>query len=303
MSKEAHVWLGPGQHSALVKAIEQAGGTLTSLAEANAVVWSDADGESLGDVLHAGIEWVQLNSAGVEDVLATGLIDQNRIWTGAQGAYGARVAEHVLAFVLAGARRLPQAAREGHWTELPGDALAGKTIGIVGAGGIGLATISRLEPFDVEVLALTRSGHDVPGTTRSYGPAGLAELLNLSDYVVLAAPLTNETRKLIGSRELGLIGPTGWLVNVSRGPLVDTDALVSALEEGIIAGACLDVTDPEPLPDHHPLWRFPNVLITPHVANPWAIHHDPLAGRVAENVLRFRERSPLVGVIDPELGY
>ena len=246
---------------------------------------------------------MQLDSAGVERWLQAGLIDGTRAWTGAQVVFAADVAEHVVAFLLAAARRLPQAARKQEWAELGGDRFAGRTVGIVGAGGIGGETITRLGPFGVRILALTRSGRDVTGADRSLGPDGLDELLAESDYVVLAVPLTESTRGLIGRRELELIGPDGWLVNVGRGALVDTDALVAALAEGRIAGACLDVTDPEPLPAGHPLWTFENVLVTPHVANPPGTIYEPLAERVAENVRRFREGRELVGVIDPERGY
>jgi phosphoglycerate dehydrogenase-like enzyme len=120
---------------------------------------------------------------------------------------------------------------------------------------------------------------------------------------VLAAPLTDQTRGLIGERELDLIGPDGWLVNVARGPIVQTDALVAALREERLGGACLDVTDPEPLPDGHPLWDFENVLVTPHVANPPDLEIDLLAARVAENVRRFAAGQSLTGQIDPGLGY
>ena len=118
----------------------------------------------------------------------------------------------------------------------------------------------------MRVLALTRAGRDVPGAERSFGPDGLDALLEQSDYVVLCAPLTPDTHGLIGARELDLIGPEGVLLNVGRGQLVDTAALVEALRAGRLGGACLDVIDPEPLPDGHPLWSEPRVLITPHVA-------------------------------------
>ena len=209
----------------------------------------------------------------------------------------------MLAFVLAGARNLPQAAKRRTWKRDEGRRFAGATVGIVGAGGIGRATIERLAPFGVRVLALTRSGREVPGAERSLSFADLDELLGQSDYVVLAAPLTAETRGLIGARELDLIGPRGWLLNVARGGLVQTDALVDALRESRIGGACLDVTDPEPLPDGHPLWDFENVLITPHVANPPELEAELLAPRVEENVRRFAAGNELEGLIDVARGY
>ncbi len=215
------------------------------------------------------------------------------------------MAEHAVLLVLAAARHLPQAARATEWRhrDLGGERLAGRTVGIVGAGAIGRETIARLRPFGVRILAQTRSGREVAGADRSLGAAELEDLLRESDFVVLAAPLTPETRGLVGERELELLGPDGWLVNVGRGPLVDTDALVRALEAGRLGGACLDVTDPEPLPPDHPLWRFPNVLVTPHVANPIGTTDELYARVIEENVRRFREGRDLLGEIDPRRGY
>jgi phosphoglycerate dehydrogenase-like enzyme len=305
LTTEARIWLGPDQPDALVAAIERVGGILVAPARANAVVWSsfENDPETIGDVLHDGIKWVQLDSAGVDVWLAAGLIDKGRVWTAAKGVYSPRVAEHAVTLLLAGARGIPQAARAKQWGAVPGEGLLGKTVGIVGAGGVGQEVIARLGAFGVRILALTRSGGATAGADTSYGPAQLDRVLDDSDFIVLAMPLTPETQGIIGARELELLGPHGWLVNVGRGPLVDTHALVFAIERRQIAGACLDVVDPEPLPDSHTLWSFPNVLITPHVAHPWEQHYEPYARRVAENVARFRANAELLGVVDPERSY
>jgi D-3-phosphoglycerate dehydrogenase len=303
--KSARVWLGPDEPRELADAIERAGGSVVRLEDANAIVWTSEEHRpaAIRDYLHGDIEWVQLDSAGVEDWIENGLIDRERTWTAAQGVYAADVAEHVLALILAAARRLGEAARRTRWRRIDGDRVAGRTVGIVGAGGIGRETIKRIRPFGVHVVAMTRSGRRVPEADRSLAADALDEVLAESDYVVLSAPLTVATRRMIGSRELALMRPDAWLVNVARGALVDTDALVAAVAEGRIGGACLDVTDPEPLPDGHPLWDFDNVLITPHVANPPHERFTPLAERVAENVTRFREERPLVGVVDLERAY
>jgi phosphoglycerate dehydrogenase-like enzyme len=303
--KEARVWLGPDRPRELADAIEHAGGRLVPLEDANAIVWTSEEyrPEAICDYVHRGIEWVQLEPAGVDDWIEKGVIDRERVWTAAQGVYAADVAEHVVAVILAAARRLAEAARRRQWRRLDGDRVAGKTVGIVGAGGIGRETIKRIAPFGVHIVALTLSGRPVPGADRSLPADGLDQLLAGSDYVVLAAPLTPATRGMIGERELALMGAEAWLINVARGALVATDALVAALADGAIGGACLDVTDPEPLPDGHPLWGFDNVLITSHVANPWRERFAPLAERVAENVTRFREERALVGIIDVERAY
>jgi D-3-phosphoglycerate dehydrogenase len=220
------------------------------------------------------------------------------VWTSAAGAYGVPVAEHALALMLAGARRLADCARVQTWTAPPARPLDGSTVAIVGAGGIGRALMHMLEPLDVEVLAVTRRGRD--GTL----PADrLPEVLPAADHVVIAAPATPDTRHIIGAAELDAMRDDAWLVNVARGSLVDTDALVTALAAGTIGGAALDVTDPEPLPDGHPLWSEPRALITPHIANPVATLRRYLARRVEENVRRFARGDELLAVIDSEAGY
>jgi D-3-phosphoglycerate dehydrogenase len=239
---------------------------------------------------------VQLPSAGVESWLAR--TDAGRLWTSAAGAYGLPVAEHALALMLAGTRRLADCARAQTWTAPPARPLDGSTAAIVGAGGIGRALIALLEPLDIEVLAVTRRGR---GGTLSADR--LPEVLPVAHHVVIAAPATPDTRHIIGAPELDEMRDDAWLVNVARGSLVDTDALVAALAAGSIAGAALDVTDPEPLPDGHPLWREPRALITPHVANPPATLRRYLARHVGENVRRFAAGEELLAPIDPDAGY
>jgi phosphoglycerate dehydrogenase-like enzyme len=299
------IWIGPEPDGVIAAAVERGGGSVVEDAsQAEALVWlSWQRAGEMAAAVHDGIVWVQLPSAGVDRWIDEGLLDDRRTWTGAQGTYAEEVAEHALAFLLAASRNLPQAARRRTWKRDDGRRFADETVGIVGAGGIGRALIRRLQPFGVRVLAQTHSGRQIEGAAQSFGPDGLHELLAESDYVVLVAPLTDATRGLIGQRELDLIGPRGWLVNVARGALVKTDALVGALREGRIAGACLDVTEPEPLPDGHPLWDFDSVLITPHVANPPDLEIDLLAVRVEENVRRFAAGEELEGLVDPGRGY
>lgn len=137
-----------------------------------------------------------------------------------------------------------------------------------------------LTPFGARVLAITRSGTPIPGAAQTFTPDRLDDVLIESDVVVIGAPATADTRHLIGARELGLMRSHAWLINIARGSLIDSDALVEALRSGSIGGAGLDVTDPEPLPDGHPLWDAPNALITPHSANPSQLLIPGLAARV-----------------------
>ena len=301
--RDVRVWLGPRAHPLLAEAIRRTGGTLVEPAEANVVVWHGWPPSRIREVLHSGIEWVQLDLTGIERWMEEGLIDGERRWTLVADVYAPDVADHVVAFVLAAARRLAEAARRTAWAPLAGERLAGRTVGFVGGGAIAREAMVRLRPLGVRILVLTRSGRSVAGADRSLRAGDLDELLIESDYAVLAAPLTPETRGLIGGRELDLLGPSGWLLNVARGALVQTDALVRALAEGRIGGACLDVTDPEPLPEGHPLWRFRNVLVTPHAANPPGTTEEPLARLVEDNLRRFREGRDLRGLVDRERGY
>jgi D-3-phosphoglycerate dehydrogenase len=299
------VWVGPGHLPGLVEAELAGGGTVVDSPEAaEAIVWwGEGSDRVIEEVLHPGIRWVQLGSAGIEGWIEGGSVDRHRQWTSAAGAYADAVAEHVVALALAGARRLPQYARAHIWAAEDGTMLRGRTVGIVGAGGIGRALIGLLAPFRVRTIALTRSGRAVAGADRSVGADALPELLAQSDVVVLTAPLTPATRHLLDADALARTKPGAWIVNVGRGALIDTDALVDALRAGRLGGACLDVTEPEPLPDGHPLWELPNVLITPHVANTPSTLQPALAALVEENVRRFAGGEELLSPVDLDRGY
>jgi D-3-phosphoglycerate dehydrogenase len=258
--------------------------------------------------LHPGIRWVQLGSAGIEKWLREGLIDRQRVWTSCRGVYARPIAEHALALMLAAACNLPERIRARRWGPwawgAPGASrLFGRTVGIIGCGGIGEALVQLLQPFHPVILALTRTSRIIPGATTSLGHDGLDRLLADSDYVVVAAPHTASTVKLISGKKLALMRRTAWLINVSRGSIIDTDALVAALAAGTIGGAALDVVEPEPLPDDHPLWSLPNVIITPHSACTREHSLELFAARLQENLVRYRLGADLLGVIDIETGY
>jgi D-3-phosphoglycerate dehydrogenase len=304
------IWLGPERLPTLADAITESGGRLVEAAEARAVVWwgDDPGGrpgpELLAEVLHDGVEWVQLDFAGIEDWTAAGALDDRRAWTNASAAYAVQVAEHAVALLLANVRRLADTARADRWRpELQGRELAGSTVGLLGGGAIGGGVIARLAGWDVRILALTRSGRDVPGAVRSLGPGQLDDLLRDADHVIACVPSTPETRGLLGRRELDLIGPEGTFVNVGRGALVDTDALVDALRARTLGAAAVDVTEPEPLPDGHPLLTLAHCLVTPHVANPPEALLPTYALLVRDNVARFARGEPLRSVVDARAGY
>ncbi len=298
--------VAPGPVATVVaEAITGAGGLLVDAGDAaEALVWTDpADAGGLASLLatHPSIRWVQLPFAGVDRF--AGLFADGRMWTSTKGAYSEPVAEHALALGMAGLRGLPARARARSWGGQAGLRLAGAAVTIVGGGGITEAFLRLLAPFGVESTVVRRRVGPVAGASYVVGPEGLHDALAGARLVVLALALTPDTTGIIGAAELAVMGRDAWLVNVARGAHVITDDLVAALRAGAIGGAALDVTDPEPLPAGHPLWSLDNCLVTPHTANTWQMAEPLFAARVGENVGRRIRGEPLVGVVDPDLGY
>ena len=287
------------------------GGAVTPAGEAEALVWTDPrDPAGLRAALDgSSVSWVQLPFAGIEEFVAAGVIDPRLTWTCTKGVYGPTTAEHALALMLAAARRLHVHACASEWEDVgsPLDrterTLRGETAVLVGTGGIGRSLVSLLGPLGARVVAVNRSGRPLDGAVSTHAIADLPKLLPDAAFVVLAAALTEETRHLVDARALALMRRDAWLVNVARGGLVDTDALVRALRSGSIGGAALDVTEPEPLPAGHALWEIPNAILTPHVANTWPMAIPELAAMVRRNVAHFAAGEPLEGIVDPALGY
>ena len=281
-------WLGD--------AIVAGGGRVVPLDEAEALVWAAPSGSAeLADTVAAapGVHWVQLPWAGIEPF--ADVLDHDHLWTCGKGVYAEPVAEMALTLGLAGMRGLGAYTRTGSWTGPQGINLLGAHVLILGGGGIADSLVRLLAPFGCRVTIVRRS---VAPTLDD-----LERLLPTADLVVLALALTPETTGVIDGRRLGLMKPTAWLVNVARGGHVVTDDLVTALTEGAIGGAGLDVTDPEPLPEGHPLWSLPNCLITPHVGNTPTMAQPLLSRRVTDNIARFAAGEPLIGPVDVDAGY
>ncbi|PYI67593.1 hydroxyacid dehydrogenase [Arthrobacter livingstonensis] len=300
------------------------GGTLEPLSEATTglILSSRIDARELTALLdsHPGIGWIQLPSAGVELYSTTFGSHPKLQWTSAKGAFARPVAEHALALALALLRRLPESIRATGWGEERGTSLFGMHVVILGAGGIAQEIIRLFKVFETHITVLRRGSSPVPGADhtislpslgRRMGPEetdaepdhALADELAGADVVVLAAALTAETKGLIGARELAHMKPECVLINIARGGLVVTDALVEALASGALAGAGLDVTDPEPLPQGHALWMEPNAIITPHTADTEEMVRPLIAARVRENVRRWGAGEPLQGLVDADAGY
>ena len=288
----------------LAEVIAAAGGSVVGTERAEVLVWTDPfDADGLAHLLttRPDIRWVQLPFAGVDRF--AGMFGDGRIWTSTKGAYSEPVAEHALALGLAGLRQLPQRARATSWGSQGGIELRGSRVTVVGGGGISEALLRLLSPFHVEATVVRRHVAPIEGAMRVVSPEDLHVALEGARLVVLALALTPETTAIIGEAQLRCMDEDGWLVNVARGAHVVTDDLVDALRNGTIGGAALDVTDPEPLPAGHPLWALDNCLITPHTANTWQMAEPLFAERVGANVRRYLRKEPLLGLVDPDLGY
>ena len=250
-----------------VAAVQEGGAELVDIADATALVWVDPHGaEALRRVLtdRDGLDWVQLPFAGVEPFVD--VIGDARRWTCGKGVYAEPVAEHVLTLALAGFRGLTTYVPATTWEPPEGQNLLGARVTILGAGGITESLLRLLDPFGCEVTVLRRRAGEPLARATVRPTSDLHEVLPSTDLLVVALALTPETEGIVGAPELALLPEHAWLVNVARGPHVDHDALVDALRAGAIGGAALDVTDPEPLPDGHPLWSEPRCIITPRGA-------------------------------------
>jgi len=291
-------------HERLCAAVEAGGGSVVEPVDAEGLIWADPlHTDAFPDLVAdaARLEWIQLPYAGIEP-FAHHLDDRWR-WTCAKGVYAPAVAETVLAMMLAGAKHLHGYARADSWGPPVGRYLAGSRVTFLGGGGITRATIDLLAPFDCDISVVRRSGSPVEGAARTVGPARLHELLPRTDVLVLALALTDETRGIVDAAAMAALPDHAWIVNVARGGHIVTDDLVAALDAGRLGGAALDVTDPEPLPEGHPLWSQSSCLITPHVANTPEMGLDLLAPFVTENVRRFCAGQELLAGVDVALGY
>jgi phosphoglycerate dehydrogenase-like enzyme len=213
--------------------------------------------------------------------------------TNAAGIHARNASEHAVGAILTFSRRFHEAARRDNWQPLSPGELAGSTVTIVGLGAIGSAVARRLNPFEVTTLGVRRRPEQGGPTDEVFGTDSRHEALARTDFLVLCCPLTESTMGLIDEAALTTLSPEAVIVNIARGEVIDTDALVTALHRGDIGGAALDVTDPEPLPDDHPLWGFDEVLVTPHSAGATPHYYDRLADTVAENVRRVADDRPL----------
>jgi phosphoglycerate dehydrogenase-like enzyme len=288
----------------MTEAVHEGGGHVVPLADAEGIVWGDPrDPDALAAAIEEapGARWIQLPFAGIERFAH--LLDTDHTWVCGKGVYAEPVAEMALTLALAGMRGLGTFSRATTWSAPQGRNLLGARVTILGGGGITESLVRLLGPFGCHITVVRRTANDMEGVDDVLEADRYADALPGADLVVLALALTPETEGIIAAGELALMEPHTWLVNVARGGHVVTDDLVDALREGVIGGAGLDVTDPEPLPEGHPLWSLPNCIITPHVGNTPEMAVPLLSERIATNVRRFADDEELIGLVDVEAGY
>jgi phosphoglycerate dehydrogenase-like enzyme len=300
------VAIEPKSDLAYEQAVVSAGGEVAALSDqVSALIWTDYSApEKLAVVLEQNpqIEWVQLPFAGVDafaDVLSAPVK-----FTSAKGSYKEPVAEHALALSLALGRKIPVRVKATSWGKREAVSFYDSNVLIVGAGGITQELIGMLKPFRASIsVCRNQADLPVPGSSDVFGVEELAKKISEADLVVIACALTDKTRGLFDLELMSKLKPTAFLVNVARGPIIKTADLVTALDQGLIAGAAVDVTDPEPLPDGHPFFGRDDLIVTPHTADTKEIVMRHFALRVQQNVKAFLGQGPWIGEVDPERGY
>lgn len=260
------------------------------------------------------LRWVHSSAVAVGTLPLGELAARGVVVTNSRGVQSAAIAEHVIGTLLALARRLPAAVRRQDarvWAqnEMIGDLspwlVEGRRMGIVGLGTIGQAVAVRAAALGMDVIGIRRRPElgRPPGVREVGGPSQLDDVLRTSDVLVLAAPWTSATDRVLSAREIGLMKQGAVLINVARGQLVDEDALALALSGGRLGGAALDVFDEEPLPPSSPFWSLPNVIVTPHTSGFRADHWDAVIDLFTDQIRRFEAGQPLANRVDCKAGY
>lgn len=253
------------------------------------------------------LRWIQSTAAGTDHCLAPSVVESDIPVTSASGVLSDQVAEHAIALITALTRSLPAFFRDQQQRKFirrPTRDLTRSTVGIVGFGGVGRRLAEILASFKTRIVATDWFPVDPPDYVEAvWPPDRLGDLLAVANIVFLCAPLTEHTRGMIDAEALAQMTPGALLINVARGPLVVENDLVSALESGHLAGAALDVTDPEPLPESSRLWEAPHVIITPHVGGQSARRIEDMTDFVCQNLKRYLSGKPLRNLVDKHLGF
>jgi len=259
------------------------------------------------------LKWVQVMSAGVENVLfmsgGSDLRDSNIVLTNNKIVQGPEIADHAMAMLLLLSRNLRKYIandQQENWDgrRYDGIELNGKNAVVIGVGGIGMQIATRAWAFGMNVVGVDPEDKPFsPFLKKVVKPDQLDEVLPQADVVFISTPHTEKSHKMMGAHEFELLKPHSYFVAVSRGGIYDMGGLVKALDSKVLAGAGVDVTDPEPLPKGHPLWKFNNVVITPHIAGRSDRDNERMVGTIKENIKRFVDGKPLLNVVDKQKGY
>lgn len=302
---KSKVNIAPRSFPAYEQAVIDSGCLLVPLDKTvGALIWTDySDPKGLAQTLKENpqLEFVQLPFAGVDafqEVLSAPVR-----FACAKGSYREPVAEHALMLAMALGRVIPERVRATSWGRKFAASLYDANILIVGAGGITEELIKQLTPFRCDITVVRNKDQVMPEATRTVQLAELDEHLPKADWVFLACSLTEATRGLFDLERLGKMKPTAYLVNVARGAVIVTDDLVTALNSELLAGAGVDVTDPEPLSEGHGLWSAKNVIITPHTADTNDQVVKLFSVRIRENLAAYQGLGDWAGLVDPALGY
>jgi phosphoglycerate dehydrogenase-like enzyme len=256
------------------------------------------------------LRWVQAGTAGVNHLLAAGIADREIILTNARGAHGTPIAEQTIALMFAFANRLPTLIRAQDKHKHVAKQviaekfeLAGQTICVIGLGDIGGTLAEKAQVLGMRVLGVRRTTEPFPGLDAQYTPEQLLDALPQADHVALCLPLTDATTAIVGEQELRAMKPSAHIYNVGRGASIEPNALLRALQEGWIAGAGLDCTDPEPLPEDSPMWDLDNVILAQHTSGSSPYNADRITQIFLDNLGRYRRGEPLQNVVDMVQGY
>ena len=256
------------------------------------------------------LRWIHSRSVGLERTLFPELIASDVTLTNGRGVFSASLGEFALAAILYFAkdlRRMIRSQQSGLWEPFDVTQVSGQTVGIVGYGDIGRAVAARARAVGMHVLALRRhvpaKSEPDPFVDQLYGQQERTEMIRRSDYLIVAAPLNDETRGLIGAAEFSVMKETAVVINLGRGPVIEEGAMIKALTEQRIKGAALDVFDEEPLPPGHPFYKMENVLLSPHCADHTSDWLDNAMRFFLEQFNRFLRGEPLLHVVNKKLGY
>jgi phosphoglycerate dehydrogenase-like enzyme len=255
------------------------------------------------------LKWICSLVAGTEGFFQTKVKDMDILMTSTKGIHGKPMSDHCIALIYGWLRNIPQLIRyqdQAVWKKPALDSLSeseGKTVGVIGLGTIGTEIARKLKALDFRVLAYKRTPAQCEYVDKIYLEGELDKVLTQSDFIVIVAPLTPQTTGMFGKPQFEQMKKDAVIINMGRGPLVKTDDLVEALKNKVIGGACLDVTDPEPLPSDHPLWKLDNVIISPHCSPNSPIYFDRATASFCDNLESYLAGEPMLNVVTKDKGY